>query len=57
MLDLAEEAVLVDPIGPLRRVRPDGTVADLSSYDSDGVILVFADQPDGTPLFIDFILA
>ena len=57
VLDLAEEAALVDPIGPFRRVRPDGTIADLSSYDSDGVILIFRDQTDGTRLFIDFALA
>lgn len=57
MLDLAEEAALADPIGPFRRTLRDGTVVDLSSYDSAGVILVYAVLPDGTRLFIDFDLA
>jgi hypothetical protein len=54
VLDLAEEAALADPIGPFRRMLADGTVVDLSSYDNDAVILMYADMPDGTRLFIDF---
>jgi hypothetical protein len=57
VLDLAEEAALADPAGPFRRRLPDGTVMDLSRYDSDGVILLYADLPEGTRLFIDFDLA
>ena len=57
VLDLAEEAALADPTGPFRRTLPDGTVMDVSSYDRDGVILLYADLPNGTRLFVDFSLA
>jgi hypothetical protein len=57
VLDLAEEAALANPTGPFRRKLPDGTVVDLSRYDSDGVILMYTDLADGTRLFIDFDLA
>ena len=54
VLDLAEESVLSDPIGTYRRQLLDGSAVDLSSYDSDGVILIYLKGADGTVLFIDF---
>ena len=46
--------MLTDPIGAFRRTLPDGTVVDLSSYDEEGVIVVFVREPNGTIVFIDF---
>ncbi len=53
-LDLAEESVVTDPVGTYRRELSDGTIVDLSSFDSDGVILIFTMLEDGSRLFIDF---
>ena len=56
-LDLVEEGIMSDPVGThLRRPRSDGAIVDLSAYDESGLLVSFRLMPDGTPVFIDFIL-
>ena len=51
-LDLAEEAIIVDPIRRAKRVyRPDGTIADFAGPD---IVVIFTIDDD-TLVFLDFL--
>ena len=55
-LDLVEDRILAEGDHPFRRIRPDGSVLDLSSYDAAGVIVEYLPSDDGNHLFLDFVI-
>lgn len=50
-LELAEEAISVDPLHRSRRLEVDGVVFDVNE---PGVIVVYRLEADGTILFVTF---